>query len=201
MKIFVLGILFLFTNVGVQAQHVLVGGPCEGCEAIFEYGNKSLSPVDTLNGFEEATQKLKVTGTIYQSDGETPAEDVIFYIYHTNEEGIYPTHGDETGWEKRHGYIRGWIKTGSDGKYTFYTRKPGSYSRNPSHIHPTVLEPNGKYYYIDMYVFENDPYLSERRRNKQNSRGGSGVVKLKEQNGMLLAKRDIVLGLNVPNYE
>lgn len=177
---------------------VLVGGSCEGCEAVFEYGDRPLSPVDTLPGFEEAAEKLKITGTIYQNDGKTPAENVILYIHQTNADGVYPTRGNESGWARRHGYIRGWIKTGSDGKYRFYTQKPGSYSENPAHIHPTVLEPNGKYYYIDMYVFEDDPNLS---RSRNNPRGGSGVLTVKREGNLLVAERDIILGLHVPDYE
>lgn len=177
----------------------LVGGPCEGCEAIFEYGDRELSPTDTLPGFEETEPTLKITGTIYKSDGETPAEDVILYVYHTNREGVYPTRGNEEGWARRHGYIRGWVKTDADGKYTFYTFKPGSYSQNPAHIHPTILEPNGKFYYIAEYLFEDDPNL--KNHIIPNPRGGPGMLEVDKSDGMLVAKRDIILGKNVPNYE
>lgn len=196
----VCSIFFLWIAGCAWSQETLTGGPCEGCEAIFEYGERQLSPVDTLPGFENASEKLKVTGTIYHKDGKTPAPGVIFYIYHTNKDGVYPTRGDETGWGRRHGYIRGWIKTDADGKYTFYTQKPGSYG-GPAHIHPTILEPDEKYYYIDMYVFEGDPNLSRSGTNRRNARGGSGVVKLEREGDLLVAERDIVLGKNVPNYE
>lgn len=176
----------------------LVGGPCEGCEGVFEYGDRPLAPADTLPGFEEADKKLKVTGIIYRPDGETPAEGVILYIYHTNEQGVYPTRGDETGWGRRHGYIRGWIRTGPDGRYTFYTRKPGSYGQNPAHIHPTILEPDDRYYYLTEYRFRGDPYLEE---NDRSFRGSPGVVSLRKEGDLLVAERDIVLGKNVPGYE
>lgn len=199
-----LSILFvtIFYSDGVSQElslqnAELIGGPCEGCEAIFELGNQPLSPVDTLPNFEQAEEKLKVTGTIYRPDGKTPAAGVIFYIYHTNAKGIYPTQGDESGWARRHGILRGWIKTGMDGRYTFYTQKPGSYNQNPAHIHPLILEPDGKYYYIAEYLFEGDPYLV----NGWGNRGGSGVVNLKQENDLLVADRDIILGLNVPGYE
>lgn len=203
-KVLVLLSLFFLTSLAncqelTEQDGVLVGGPCEGCEAIFEFGNRQLSPADTLPDFEETDEKLKITGTIYQNDGKTPAQDVIFYVYHTNEEGVYPTKGNEKGWDRRHGYIRGWIKTDADGRYTFYTRMPGSYSSNPAHIHPTILEPNGQYYYIDEYRFEGDPNLNQHRDN--HPRGGSGIVEIKQENGMRVIHRDIVLGLNVPGYE
>lgn len=203
-KPILLTLLFLFSFSSAQDQSKsnakLVDGPCEGCEAIFEYGERELSPVDTLIDFFEDGPKLKLIGTVYQSDGKTPASDVILYIYHTNQEGIYPTLGDETGWASRHGYIRGWIKTDEQGKYTFYTLRPGTYPSHsePAHIHITVLEPDGKYYWISSYHFADDPLLSVKERSA--NRGGPGIMHLIREDGLLVGKRDIFLGLNVPGY-
>ncbi|GAA4308660.1 hypothetical protein GCM10023115_36720 [Pontixanthobacter gangjinensis] len=179
----------------------LVGGPCEGCEAVLEFGNEKLDPVDTLPGFVSAENKLKITGTIFKADAKTPAEEVVLYIHHTNADGIYPNRGDEKDWAKRHGYIRGWIKTDKDGRYTFYTQVPGSYpdGRNPAHIHPYILEPNGKYYYLSAYFFEGDPLLTSHHMEDP-PRGGDGVVKLKQADGMALIERDFVLGKGIPDY-
>lgn len=179
----------------------LVGGPCEGCEAVFEYGNKTLSPVDTLPGFNDPGPKLKVSGTIFKNDGKTPAEGVILYIYHTNPKGIYPTKGNETGWARRHGYLQGWVKTAADGKYTFYTLKPGTYPGRaaPAHIHPTILEPDGAYYWLDSYHFAGDPLLTEKEIAPEAPRGGSsGLLKLKKDGTLLIGERDIILGRNIP---
>lgn len=52
-----------------------------------------------------------------------------------------------------------------------------------------------------MYVFEGDPNISQRYRNRRQNRGGSGIVELREDDKMLVAHRDIILGLNVPGYE
>lgn len=179
-----------------------IGGPCEGCEALHEYGDKILTSSDTLPGFDNQGQKIKITGTIYHKDGKTPARDVILYIYHTNQGGIYPTRGDEEGWAKRHGYIRGWIRTGADGKYTFYTLKPGSYpsGSNPAHIHPTIKEPGLNAYYIDTWHFKGDPFLQESHLSAS-PRGGSGLLTLKQEGELWVAKRDIILGLNIPGYK
>ena len=181
----------------------LVGGPCEGCEAVLDYGDRQLTPADTLPGFKEYEPKIKVTGTIYKSDGKTPAKDVILFVHQTNKEGVYPKRGDEEGWARNYGYIHGWVKTGADGKYTFYTFKPGSYSRNPAHIHPIILEPNGKYYWLGSYFFADDPLLTASHRNADTPRGGSdGVVTLqKGEDGLLVGRRDFVLGKNIPEYE
>jgi protocatechuate 3,4-dioxygenase beta subunit len=182
----------------------IVGGGCEGCEAVNEYGNKILEPVDTLPDYWEAGPKLEVSGTIYRPDGKTPARDVILYIYHTNQKGEYSKKGDETGWGKRHGYIRGWIKTGADGKYKFFTLKPAAYPGRdiPAHIHPVIKEPGLNEYWIDEYLFDDDPLLTTDERKQQQKRGGNGVLKTKQrQDGTLVATRDITLGLNIPNYQ
>lgn len=196
-------ILLLLVTGCAYSQGTLLGGPCEGCEAVFEYEDRVLTPVDTLADFWDEGPKLKFTGVIYQHDGKTPAENVILYIYHTNQEGIYPKRGGETGWARRHGYIRGWIKTDEDGRYTFYTLKPGSYpSRSsPAHTHAIILEPDGGYYYIDDWNFADDPLLPEEERSEPGPKGGSGLVELQRQGDMLVAERDIILGKNVPGYE
>ena len=180
-----------------------VGGPCEGCEAIYEYGNKKLSSVDTFPDFFDKGPKLKVTGTIYKKDGKTPAKDIIFYVYHTDQKGIYPTKGNEKNWAKRHGYLRGWIKTGADGKYTFYTLRPASYpnSNNPQHIHATIKEPGKSEYWIDEFQFEDDPYLTAQQRSYCNNRGGSGIKKTTKSGNLQVFTRDIILGLNIPGYD
>jgi protocatechuate 3,4-dioxygenase beta subunit len=194
--------ILLFLSIGANAQQV--GGPCEGCEAVFEFGSKKLSWIDTLPDFKESGPKLEISGTIYQADRKTPAKDVILYIYHTDQKGVYPLKGNETGWAKRHGYLRGWIKTNADGKYKFYTLRPASYpdTRAPQHIHPVIKEANKNEYYIDEYLFADDPYLDEKEKTNQQKRGGSGIITLtKNKNGTWVGKRDIVLGLNIPNYK
>ena len=170
---------------------------------MLEYGKKKLNAIDTLPDFDEQGPKILVTGTIFKRDGSTTAKDVIIYIYHTNQQGIYQAKGNETGWAKRHGYIRGWIKTSADGKYSFYTLQPASYpqGKNPAHIHPVVKEPGLSPYWIDEYLFEGDPFLTEGEVTHQSRRGGNGIIKVVPGNdGLGIMKRDILLGENVPGY-
>lgn len=184
------------TNTGI------IGGNCEGCEALLEYDNQALNSVDTLPGFKENNPKLKITGTVFKSDGKTPAENVILYIYHTNLEGIYPTKGNESGWAKRHGFIRGWAKTNKQGHYTFYTFRPAAYPNTsiPQHIHITVKEPNKNPYFIDDFLFADDPNLNTQMKDPNGKRGGTGLIFPNKQKGLWVAKRNIILGLNIPNY-
>lgn len=210
MRILLFQILFIFTSFCNYSQiddetiYHLIGGPSEGCEAVFEYGEQTLTSVDTLSDFNDDGQKLKLTGIIYEPDGITPAEDVILYIHHTDQGGVYPTKGNETGWAKRHGYLRGWIKTDSDGRYTFYTLKPGTYPNKsaPGHIHPVILEPNGKYYWIEEFLFEGDQLLTSNETEKRSPRGGNDfILTLNEENDLFVGERNIILGKNVSDYD
>jgi len=180
-----------------------IGGDCEGCEAIYEspIPFEKLPPTDTLPDFNSAGPKIFVSGTVYQQDGKTPAKDVIIYVYHTDQTGRYTANADAKGWEKRHGSIRGWMKTDKNGSYSFYTLRPAHYPGRdaPQHIHVTIKEPDKNEYYIEEYLFDDDPILPDSERNRK-FRAGSGILKLTESNGIMQAKRDIILGLNIPGY-
>ena len=195
-------VMFLFSTCKAQDNYRLVGGPCEGCEAVFEFGNRALTSLDTLPGFEASESKLVISGTVYKPDGKSPAPNVIMYFYQTDENGIYVKRGDEEGWAKRHGYIRGWVKTDENGKYEIYTLKPGSYpsKTEPAHIHLTILEPDGKYYYVDSYYFKDDPLVTESTIVNAEERGGNGIIELKIKDRMNYGERDIFLGKNISNY-
>lgn len=201
--IYLLGFLLITNTFHVKAQvKQLVGGPCEGCEAIHEFGKKVLTSVDTLPKFNRTEPKLKISGTVFKKDGRTPASGVVLYVYHTNREGIYETKGDETGWARRHGFIRGWVKTGKDGRYTFFTFRPASYPnrKEPEHIHITVKEPEKNEYYIEDFYFDNDPLLTPQKRKERKRRGGSGIVSAIQMQDIYHIERNIILGLNIPDY-
>jgi protocatechuate 3,4-dioxygenase, beta subunit len=187
-----------------KASEIKAGGSCEGCEAIYEspVPFEHLNETDTLPDFNDAGPKIEISGIIYKADGKTPAQDVVLYIYHTDQNGIYAKKGNETGWANRHGYIRGWIKTNAKGEYRFYTLVPASYpnSKNPKHIHPVVKEPGISEYWIDEFLFDDDSLLPAEERIKSKPVGGNGVLKTTTKDGMLLAKRNITLGLNVADY-
>lgn len=200
----VLMLTFLFNScIAQNSADRVVGGPCEGCEALLEYGDKKLSSMDTLPLFTSQVPKIKIYGTVYQKDGKTHAPDVILYIYHTDRTGIYPNKGNEEGWAKRHGFIQGWVKTDAQGNYTFFTFRPAAYpdGTEAEHIHLTVKEPNTVPYYLDDFVFDGDPILTLEKRAKLLNRGGSGIAKAKLENGVWLIERDLILGLNIPEYD
>lgn len=181
-----------------------VGGPCEGCEAIHEspVAFDKLPSSIVLPDYTDKGQKIEISGIVYQRDGMTPARDVVIYVYHTDQKGIYSTKGNEKGWAKRHGYLRGWLKTDQNGYYQFKTLRPAAYpERNAAeHIHITVKEPDKNEYYIDEYLFADDALLP--KTLSKSPRGGDGVVKLiaPDKDGVQHATRHIFLGRNIPDY-
>ena len=191
------------TKSTATKSYTNVGGSCEGCEAIHE----SPAPFDSLKStawlpdWNDKGKRLAVGGIVYKQDGK-PASDIIIYVYHTDQTGIYPKKGDETGWGKRHGYIRGWMRTNEKGEYKFYTLRPAAYPgrQNPEHIHITIKEPDKNEYWIDEYLFNDDPILTDKERKSCRDRGGSGIIKVKDADGILTAERNIYLGKNVPDY-
>jgi len=196
--------LILIGNTGL-AQNKKVGGPCEGCEAIYEspIAFEKLKPVVQLpDATWDGKKPLGINGIVYKADGKTPAPGVVLYLYHTDETGHYPKKGDEKGWAKRHGYIRGWIRTNEKGEYKFVTLRPASYPERPepAHIHITVKEPGINEYYIDEFLFSDDPLLTEKERSYLPNRGGSGIVKLIDVGNMFKGERNIYLGKNIPDY-
>ncbi|RYU89247.1 intradiol ring-cleavage dioxygenase [Mucilaginibacter terrigena] len=179
-----------------------VGGGCDGRELMYEGMPGKLSNTSYLPGWAAGGKKLIVEGTVYRKDGRTVAPNIIVYIYHTDSKGYYSPFANQVQ-GKRHGYLRGWVKTGCDGKYRFYTTMPAPYPQrsNPAHIHPVIKEPGINEYYIDEYQFDNDPLLTRELRDKAEDRGGTGIIKLrKTTSGILVCKRDIILGYNIPNY-
>ena len=128
---------------------------------------------------------------------------MILYVYQTDATGRYtPAAGQVQG--KRHGRLRGWMKTGEDGRYEFRTIRPAPYPGQaiPAHIHPVVKEPDKNEYYLDEFVFDDDPLLTKEKRAELEGRGGSGVLKVTEdEKGVATGRRDIILGRNIPNYD
>jgi protocatechuate 3,4-dioxygenase beta subunit len=181
----------------------LVGGGCDGCELMFEGMPKELSWRTTVAGEKEAGTPLVVRGVVYQGDGKTPAPGVILYVYQADSEGRYsPAAGQVQG--RRHGRLRGWMKTGADGRYELRTIRPAPYPGQaiPAHIHPVIKEPDKNEYYLDEFVFDDDPLLTKEKRAGLEGRGGSGVMKVaKDRKGVATGRRDIVLGRNIPNYD
>jgi protocatechuate 3,4-dioxygenase beta subunit len=158
---------------------------------------QQLSWQTAIASVAEPSERMEISGIIYQVDGKTPAPNVILYVYHTDAKGYYSPAPNATNIARRHGHLRGWLKTNVSGEYKFTTIRPAPYpSRdNPAHIHPIVKESDKNEYYIDEYVFEDDSLLTQEQRSKLENRGGSGIIHLAKSGdgGAWIGKRNIIL--------
>lgn len=209
--------LFLFIGIAVAAcsgtpsaatpapvqKGGIVGGGCEGCDGMFVLLPTRLNRETTIAPTGEPGEPLEVSGTIFRPDGKTPADGVVLYVYHTNATGLYEPRPELTGEARRHGYLRGWMKTDATGKYRFRTIRPGPYPKAaiPAHIHPVIKEADKNEYYIDDFLFADDPLLTSAERAKLENRGGNGIMTVtRGADGVWRGTRDIILGRNIPNY-
>ena len=152
----------------------------------------------TIPSTEEPGEKLIISGTIYRSDGKTPAKDVIVYVYHTNIKGIYPKKGNEKGNGKYHGYLRGWMKTNSMGHYEFETIRPAPYHTHggePAHIHYTIQDHDYPEYWLTATWFSDDPRVTDDYKKSVKRNGGfSNIITLtKDDHNVLRGERNIIL--------
>jgi protocatechuate 3,4-dioxygenase beta subunit len=94
------------------------------------------------------------------------------------------------------------MRTNEKGEYKFFTLRPAAYPgrQAPEHIHITIKEPGKNEYWIDEYLFDDDPILIDKERKNCEDRGGSGIIKLKDVGNMFKAERNIYLGKNIPDY-
>lgn len=165
---------------------------------IYDYTEQQLSNTDTIPGFETKANKLKITGTIYQSDGVTPAKDVILFIEQADDNGDYQIKTKDNG---RYMHHRGWVKTDADGQYTLYTFVPGA-AKDPvtfprrkglKKIYPVIIEEGKTEYNADAFLFDDDPLLTKTCRKRLKRKGVESILKPEKQGDMLVATRDIVL--------
>jgi len=189
-------------SISPASHNVRVGGPFEHAELIYVGLPDKVSSIDTSAGWEQDGQKIRITGTIYASDGQTPAPDILLYYYHTDITGQYAKREDLPHGSTVHGYIRGWVKSDATGHYAINTVRPAPYPgrTDPAHIHLTIKEPSINEYYIDDILFDDDPILTPEKRNALEERGGNGVVYLHPDGPVMEGTRDIVLGRNIPLY-
>lgn len=187
------GAAFASPRDGVRPRPDLYA--CEGCEGALERAPASLAPHAVIAPAGEAGERLRIEGQVLHSDRRTPAEGVVIYAYQTDEEGRYSRGSGSSEASQRHGLLRGWVRTGRDGRYSFDTIKPAPYPGDsiPAHIHLTVLEPGRRPYWIDDIVFDGEFGVTDAYRQARENRGGDGIVRLSREDGVLVARRNIIL--------
>lgn len=161
--------------------------------SFYDYSVNQLTSVDTIAGFESKENKLIIHGTIYKSDGVTPAKNVILYIEQADENGNFDL---RTKNNEQYVYNRGWVKTDENGQYTFYTYVPGNDRRYNTikELFPIIKEPSKKEYEIETFLFDDDPMLSKLCRKRISKKSDiTRILKLNKQDELFVTHKDIIL--------
>ncbi|MFN2476887.1 MAG: protocatechuate 3,4-dioxygenase [Chthoniobacterales bacterium] len=163
------------------------GAPCGSCDAPEKLSWNTVIPPETEPG-----DPMVITGRVFQSEGKTPAEGMVLWVYQTDRTGYYNEKDDAS-----HPRLNGWMKIGADGKYEFRTIRPGAYPHRttPAHIHAHVYGPGYSERSIDDYWFKDDPRINEKEVKHAADNGGHPViVALKRgDDGVWRGVRDIKL--------
>lgn len=137
-------------------------------------------------------EPMLISGTVFKTDGKTPAPNSLIYFYHTDKYGIYGREG-----QPKHGRFRGWMLTDEKGRYEFASIRPASYpnSTQSQHVHMTITTLESREDWYDSILFEGDRFLTQRERDWSGKRGGFDpiVTLVRGNDGIQRATRDIQL--------
>jgi protocatechuate 3,4-dioxygenase, beta subunit len=146
-------------------------------------------PVGTIDlaGAEEPGERLVLTGTVRQSDGQ-PAAGALIHAYHTDAEGDYGPGGAPAS--RLHGFVR----ADRRGRFILRTIRPGPYPQGgvPAHVHVEIAV--GERVHVDECWFEGDPFLAESLRERERARGErSRILRLRRDGGLWRGEWQIAL--------
>ncbi len=141
---------------------------------------------------DEPGERLRVTGTVFAPDGETPVAGALLYVYHTDVRGFY----SGTTTSPSDPRLEAHLRTGADGRYEVRTIKPGAYPDGgpPAHIHYVISGAGYPEQRHDLH-FEGDPRITESHAERSRQQGRFGDVRPleRDEEGVLHCVRDIRL--------
>ena len=183
---------FLQASAAAVVMPTLVG--CKRQSAFAADDSKSLSWKTTLVTDSEPGAPLIISGRIVGPDGKSPMESALLWVYQTDATGRYSPSVDGN---HRYTRLHGQMKTCVDGRYEFKTIKPMPYPGHtvPAHIHASLSAPGFQEYWIDNYLFEGDPFITDEIRKQSGGEGTfASILKLSQgTDGVLRGTRDIQL--------
>lgn len=124
---------------------------------------------------EEGGDRLRVTGTVRDSDGK-PLAGALLYVYQTGAKGWYSDlspHISGNGGDEQHARLFGYLRTGTDGRYELQTIRPAGYPHSdlPQHIHVEGFHPKGTRTFVTELRFDDDPRLTPAQRETSRREG------------------------------
>ncbi|MBP6391725.1 MAG: hypothetical protein KA175_12055 [Flavobacteriales bacterium] len=175
-------------------------GPDQEVQCFFTNLPADLGPVMTIAAPDEPGDRMIIRGRVLRADTKTPYAGAVLYAYNTDITGHYATSDTNDHILRWHGRLHGWCRTDADGRYELHSIRPGAYpnGKAPAHIHAAVQLQNGAAFWINDFVFADDPHLDslyfKLLREPHNPKElDNGVVTLVPQEGVLVGTRDIAV--------
>jgi protocatechuate 3,4-dioxygenase beta subunit len=117
----------------------------------------------------EAGEKITVKGVI-KSDQNTPLNNLLIYIYHTDTRGWYGSdrvHFQMNEGDRKHARLFAYMKPNAKGEFEFATIQPHGYPQSdlPAHIHFEVFD-GEKMVLITELLFDDDDRLQGEIRER-----------------------------------
>jgi protocatechuate 3,4-dioxygenase beta subunit len=141
---------------------------------------------------------LRIEGQVVRSDGETPAADVIVYVFHTGANGSYEVGAD--GRPRRDAFLR----TDASGRFVLTTSMPGPYpdSSEPAHVHLQLWGGGAPAQWADDVLFADDRLVSdETRRRSAAAARFAWVSEAPSEDGVRVVRRVIRLKREGDRFE
>lgn len=164
----------------------------------YAYDEATLKSEASMVDYQTQSHKLKITGTVYQTDGVTPAPNVIIFIQQADENGEYFVVSNS-----KITYVKNrlWVKTDENGQYTINTFIPGSTTKpliyphelQPMHIHAMIKEPGNPEYAMHRMLFDTDPLITKSCRKRLKRKNIDSILALKTEGDVQIATKNIVL--------
>ena len=161
--------------------------------SIYAIIEEPLRAVDTIPDYTQNEAKIKLTGTLYKADGETPVSDALVVLSHADADGHFNVR-EKNG----NAYVHhtAFVKTDTNGRYTFYTFVPGGDRRFNQMQELFLLVKIGEQPAEELptLLFDADPLLTKRCRRRIAKRSESDrILKPVSSQKILEAEYDIVL--------
>lgn len=151
--------------------------------------------VRTMVEPDEPGERLRLSGAVYDSDGQTPVPAAKLYVFHTDASGKYsdPESGVD---DERNPRLKCRLETDAQGRFEIQTIFPGPYpgGKTPRHIHIMVTTPRGVEQNAT-FQFTGDPNLTPDDYRRFGSDGTFSAIRPAERgpDGALLCVKDIRL--------
>ena len=187
----------------VSGNERVVGTPCQNCSAVFIGLPQRVPTITRLAAVDEPGQPLQIRGRVIDAQGRA-RPGVVVCAYQTDASGHYPPDNSLPSPAKQQGRLRGWALSDENGRYGFDTIRPASYPKSSveQHVHMHVVEPGRCTYYLGDLLFDDDPKLSPRQRERAaRAHGGNGIASPEGDADGWRVQRDIQLDLNVAGYQ